>query len=129
MDRDPFAEAAGVFFDRVERGDLSGWVCATTVTTVFYLTQKATDASGATRTVDRLLTLFQVAPVNEAVLGSALEKAFPDYEDAVLHESARHRGLEGIITRNTDDFQEASLPIYSPVEFVSILQSREEDLD
>jgi hypothetical protein len=43
------------------------------------------------------LSLFDVAPVTRAVLTDALDLAFADYEDAVLHESARHAGAEAIV--------------------------------
>lgn len=39
---------------------------------------------------------------------------FDDYEDAVLHEAARHAGADAIVTRNTPDFEHATLDIYAP---------------
>jgi hypothetical protein len=59
--------------------------------------------------------------VTRAVLESALETPFPDYEYAVLHESARGADAEGIVTRNTGDFRRAELPIFSPEELVAAL--------
>jgi len=34
-----------------------------------------------------------------------------DYEEAVLHESARNARVDGIATRNTNDFRPAELTI------------------
>jgi hypothetical protein len=60
------------------------------------------------------LTLFKVAPVNEAVLQQALGAPLNDFEDAVLQEAARLVGAEGIVTRNPHDFRQATLQIYTP---------------
>lgn len=56
------------------------------------------------------------------MLDDALALDFQDFEDAVLHETARHAGAESIVTRNPDDFATASLAIYTPTELLSLLQ-------
>ena len=40
LDRQPFAEAAAQMFSKVEEGEIQGYVSATTITTVYYLTTK-----------------------------------------------------------------------------------------
>jgi hypothetical protein len=40
LDRAAFSRAALQIFSKVERGELRGSICATTVTTIFYLTTK-----------------------------------------------------------------------------------------
>jgi hypothetical protein len=49
---------------------------------------------------------------------------FADYEDAVQHVSAGAIGLDAIITRNLDDYQNATLPVYSPSDFLSHLKAQ-----
>jgi len=113
---------AGSLVGAVERERLAGLLCATSVTTVDYLMTRAKgrkDAKEATRT---LLRLFEIAAVTRAVLESALEISFPDYEDAVVHESARSAEADGIVTRNPNDFRRAKLPIFTPEELVAALQ-------
>jgi len=39
------------------------------------------------------------------------------------HESARHAGAEFIITRNIKDFKRSKIPVYTPIEFLSMLES------
>lgn len=124
LDREPFSIYAVQLFARVERSELVGYLGATTVTTVHYLLRKALGDDRARRGVGKLLALFAVAPVNRAVLDAALTSRFTDFEDAVLHESARHVGSGGIVTRNTKDFRAATLPIYSPQELQGILLAR-----
>ena len=42
-----------------------------------------------------------------------------DFEDAVQHASAVAAGLDGIITRNVVDYQMSSLPVFTPLEYIS----------
>ena len=71
------------------------------------------------------MALFEVASVNRLVIENALKIKFTDFEDAVLHESAIHAGVEYIISRNIKDFKNAKIPVFTPTEFLSMLESLE----
>jgi hypothetical protein len=94
------------------------------VTTVFYLATKVIGAHAAHQQVEKLLELFEVAPVNRIVLETALAAGFIDFEDAVLYESAKHAGATCIVTRNTKDFKLAKIPVFLPGEFEAVLITR-----
>ncbi len=126
LDRDPYAEAATDLLSKAETGGMSGYLCATTVTTIYYISVKALGTASVRRSIQKLLSLFEVAPVNRPVLEAALGLKFSDFEDAVLHEAARQVGADAIVTRNREDFRRASLPVYSPDEFVAILESKQD---
>lgn len=121
--RDPFVEASARVFDANVRDRVSGLLGATTVTTLFYLVSTARDADSAHNQVRELLSLFEIAPVNRRVLEAAATSPFADFEDAVLHEAARVAGSDGIVTRNASDFARATLPVYTPSELLSALDS------
>ena len=124
MDRMPFADSAAELFSQVETGIVIGYLCGTTITTVYYLACKAVGAPRAQAEIKKLLTLFEVAPVNRLVLETALDAGFTDFEDAVVHQAACHAGAEAIITRNQKDFKKSRIPVYSSDEMVKILASR-----
>ena len=121
LDREPFAADSAEIMSRVETGEISGWLCATTVTTLFYLVAKAADATTAREAVQSLLSLFEIAPVNRPILEGALALGFSDFEDAVLHEAARQVNAQAIVTRNANDFDRAEIPVYTPQELKAIL--------
>ena len=118
IDREPHVHASAQAMAMVERGAVRGFLCATTVTTLFYLASRALDARRARTQIETLLRLFDVAPVTRLVLTDALALGFADYEDAVLHEAARHAGVQAVITRNVRDFSAASVRVLSPDEFL-----------
>jgi len=121
LDRKPFAAAAAEIFSRAERSEISGFLCATTITTIDYLLNQALPAKDARRTIWRLLSLFEVAVVNRSVIGSALKSKIPDLEDAVMVEAGQLAGVESIVTRNTKDFKHSPLKVLDPKEFLSYL--------
>ncbi|TLD69598.1 PIN domain-containing protein [Phragmitibacter flavus] len=122
--RAPFFGDSSRVLDHAERGDYVAWVCATTVTTVFYLTRRHLGAEATVERIKDLTSICTVAPVNKAVIDSALESSFADFEDAVLHYSALIAGADCIVTRNEGDFRESSLLIYSPAQFLAALSQK-----
>ncbi len=114
LDRKPFSLDAARCFSRVEAGEIEGWLCGTTVTTLHYLIRKSVGATRAREGISLLLTLFETAPVNKTALERALNLPFKDFEDAVLHESARLVNADVIVTRNTADFKHSNIPVRLP---------------
>ena len=122
LDREPFSEEASILLSKVEQSEIIGFACATTITTIHYLTTKALGQQAATRHIQSLLSLFVIAPVNRVVLENAAASKFKDFEDAVLHEAALHAGAKYIVTRNSSDFEKSKLPVYDPREFLNTLK-------
>ena len=127
LDREPWSKAATELFSKVESGTVEAYLSATTVTTIYTQATKAVGAKQARREVRTLLALCAVAPVNRPVLEAALQLDFADFEDAVLHEAARHANAEAIVTRNPRDFKKASLPILAPKECARIVELQERE--
>ena len=123
LDRKPFSEHASYVLSKVERSEINGFLCATTVTTIHYLLSKYLDKEKAIASINSIMALFEIASVNRLVIENALESKLSDFEDSVLHESARHAGAEYIITRNIKDFKRTKIPAYTPTEFLSMLES------
>lgn len=122
LDRTPFSEPASQLLSLVECGDISGIICATTVTTIHYLSTKALGKNKSKNKIKDLITLFEIASVNRTVIGNVINSTFTDFEDSVIHQSANHAGAEAIATRDPKGFKKSKIPIYSPVELLKILQ-------
>ena len=125
LDRRPFAAAAARVFALVEESRIEGFLCATTVTTVDYLLGQALAPGEARAALQRLLDLFEIAPVNRPVLEQALRSSISDFEDAVLEQSARLVSAEVIATRNLTDFEKSSITVFDPSQLLSAVEARE----
>ncbi|MFV0336946.1 MAG: PIN domain-containing protein [Chthoniobacterales bacterium] len=119
--RDPFFADSSLVLDRAERGDVVGWICATTVTTVFYLVRRSLGFEATVEHLKDLTSICRVAPVNQSVIDSAVYDKFSDFEDAVLHHAAVLAGADCIVTRNEVDFRNSSLLVYNPSQFLAAL--------
>ena len=124
LDREPFSSTAAKLFSKVEIGEIAGYVCATTITTLHYISGKVIGADAAIEEINKLMMLFEVAPVNRAVLDAALTSGFKDFEDAVVHESGVYKETQGIVTRDFDGFKKSKINIYSPEELLLMLESK-----
>lgn len=122
LDREPFAESAGKLMSFVEKGKIAGLLCATTVTTIHYLSAKVLGSAKAQNQIKALILLFEIAAVNRTVIEDALISTFPDFEDAVLYQAARHAGAKAIVTRDLKGFKRSELPIFRPDEMLTALQ-------
>lgn len=122
LDRKPFSAVASTLFAYVEYRKIRGFLCATTVTTVYYLSAKTIGICQTNDEIRKLLQLFSIAAVDDLVLKQAIDRGFTDFEDAVLHESAYCAGLDAIVTRNVTDFKQSLIPVYTPTEFADILR-------
>jgi predicted nucleic acid-binding protein len=127
LDRKPFAGPAAELFSRVESGEMKGFLCATTITTIHYLATSVVGKSQARKEIRKLLRLFEVAPVNRIVLESALERRMNDFEDAVIYEAARQIDTQAVVTRDARGFKKSQIPVYTPIELVKMLKGREEE--
>jgi predicted nucleic acid-binding protein len=121
LDRRPFAEAAARVFALVEESRIEGFLCATTVTTVDYLLAQALPPKEARAALQRLLGLFEIAPVNRPVLEQALRSDISDFEDAVIEQAARLISADAIVTRNLTDFGKSSVTAFDPPELLSAI--------
>ena len=124
LDRKPFSEQSALLISKVEKGEITGVLCATTITTIYYLVSKSLDKKEAEKSIDLIFSLFDIASVNRIVLETARKLNFNDFEDGVIYASAIHSNCDVLITRNIKDFKSNDIPVYEPAEFLKILDLR-----
>jgi predicted nucleic acid-binding protein len=93
------------------------------LTTLHYLNAKAVGIRLASETTEALLSVFEVAAIDEAVIRSAVSLKWPDFEDAVTAASARRAKCDAVVTRNPRDFKSAPVRILTPVEAVAWIEA------
>ena len=120
LEREKYIDAAEQVISMVEQGVIEGYICATTVTTINYLINKAYSRAKSKDITKQLIRLFEISPVNRLVMEEALDCQFTDFEDAVLHASAVSSGMQIIITRNKKDFKAATIAVYTPLEMLNL---------
>jgi len=120
--RQPHYRDSAFCISEALKGTLEGWIPAHIVTTFYYLLEKQTGKNAAREAVEWLLANFQTAPCDHMLLTEACASEIPDLEDAVVALSAASAGCEYIVTRNSPDFKDATVPAVSPAELIKRLE-------
>lgn len=89
----------------------------------YYTSKKEIGKDAALASVKDLIKLVDICRTDKLIMQNAFSLDFSDYEDAVQCASAIAEGLDGIVTRNTKDFAGSPIPVYSPAEFIKVLNN------
>ena len=126
LERDSYFEAAAGLLELNAKEEYQGFISSITPVNVFYIGRKSIGAAKARQGIADLLDALEVCPVTGSTLSAALNLSFKDYEDAVQHASAAASGLDAIVTRNLSDYKNATLPVFSPTDFLAKLKSEQD---
>jgi predicted nucleic acid-binding protein len=106
-ERRPFYETSARIWELVESRDFKGYLSATSLTDIFYILNKQLGPEKAYHSVNKIMMVFDITSVSQADIRKALNLGFKDFEDALQAVCAKKIGATYLITRNTEDFQQA----------------------
>lgn len=121
LEREPFVQTSAKLPELSVQGTFDAYISGITPINIFYIARKVMERDKLKLALNDLLLVMRVCPVTHYVLHQALTLPFADYEDAVQHASATASRLDAIVTRNLGDYQNATLPIFSPTSFLNQL--------
>lgn len=112
-------------FVMLQAYEYDGYIAATSTTDIYYIQRRYYhDQEKAKDNLVKVLKLYDVIDITRTDCYNAIRSSVSDYEDAVLVESARRNDIDCIVTRNTKDFKNAAIPIYTPAEFLRLLRTK-----
>lgn len=121
-DESPASESSAAL-TLAARGHVAGYVCATTIESLHDHLTRAHGSLRASAKLNELRAMLEIAPVDAAVIDSAMRLGWRYFDDALIHECARVNGLDHVVTLNPPDFSEATLPVLAPGELLRQVQS------
>ena len=130
QNREPWCREGQELFHGAARHLYRGYITAKEATDIHYLTRKIFRGQEhsdrmARELLKNLFSLFEVLDTCASDCKTAVFSETPDYEDAVMIQTAVRSGLDGIITRNTGDFAFSPVPVLLPGEFLQKLRELE----
>lgn len=127
--RDPWFEDGKAIFLAIAAKQADGFITAKEAADIHFFARRQfkgeenTDKK-ARKILSDLLSLFEIVDT----LGEDCLNAFGiennDYEDAIMIASAQRANIDLIVTRNTAHFAPSSIPVYSPADFVKLLNHK-----
>ena len=113
--REPFFRTAAEVLNLTQLDEVREYVSASAITDIYYIANKQMKDRDAVRNLlKRLLMVVSVAAVSEREIQNALNLAWGDFEDSVQYSVALLNEMDGIVTRNPSDYQEANMRIWLP---------------
>lgn len=113
--REPFSKTAAEVLNLTQRDDVREYVSASAITDIYYIANKQMKDRDAVRDLlKRLLMVVSVVAVSEREIQNALNLAWGDFEDSVQYSVALLNEMDGIVTRNPRDYQDANIRIWLP---------------
>ena len=120
LKRTPFYQDAFKIFQLADKGVITGYLSAVSMTDIFYLLRKVPHSYIEVYNIlKELAAIFSVAPVSDVTISGALSLRWKDFEDAVQFIVASENGAECIITRNNIDYESSDIPCMNPTDFIS----------
>lgn len=104
--------------DKIEK-----FISASAVTDIYYIANRnLKDKAVVKKLLQNLLKIVSVATVSEKEIQYALELEWSDFEDSVQYAVAQIQDMDGVITRNADDYSHSEIPVWLPGEFLKKYQ-------
>lgn len=124
--REPFFRTAAEVLNLTQRDDVREYVSASAITDIYYIANKQMkDRDDVRDLLKRLLMVVSVAAVSEREIQNALDLAWGDFEDSVQYSVALLNEMDGIVTRNPGDHQEANMRICLPEQALELFANGE----
>jgi len=119
--RKPFFDASKAALKLCEDGKVSGFIPASVITDIFYLSHRFFhNNNDAYKVIGHVIDIVKILPVtNDDVLKAYIQRA-ADFEDCLLVTCAKSNQCHGIATRNKRDFTDFGIKLFSPEELLKL---------
>ncbi len=118
--REPFFTDSCRALRRALENDAECLISASAATDIFYALRKSLgSAQQAKEHIDQLAQVVSFADVQGMDIHTALMRAMPNFEDAVVDAVAERSGASYILTRNIKDFTGSVVPAILPADFLN----------
>lgn len=122
--REPWNKSAEKIFIMSANHVIDMHITASSATDIYYLIRKhLQNTEQAKQVIGKLYTLVNILDVTEKDCVDALASPVKDYEDAVVAKVADRAGIDYIVTRNIKDYQQASVKIILPDNFITLMET------
>ncbi|WP_301922932.1 PIN domain-containing protein [Ferruginibacter sp.] len=111
-------------FNYILQGRVKIFISAVSYNNIDYIQRQSLTNIETIRLLDGLSEMTEITDVSKAIIKRALKKEFKDVEDAIQFNCALTiNKVDFIVTRDTKDFKKSILPVMTPEEAISFLES------
>ena len=115
LKREPFVGHAAKILQLIERQNVQEYVSTSAITDIYYIAcRQLHDKLAVKKLLQQILQIIGIAAVSKQEIEQALQLDWVDFEDSVQYAVAYQQNMDGIVTRNPKDYQNAKLKIWQP---------------
>ena len=112
---------AALIFSFSKRNIIEGFISASAITDIFFLSKNDLGKKPAKEALKTLLQVFKPAAVTDGHIYQALDMDWDDFEDSVQYIVGESFSTDYIVTRNTRDYTSGSIPAVTPEDFLKAI--------
>jgi len=100
------------------------FVPAFSIDTVFYILNSSMkiDKQTAKNAIQKLVKFTKLLHTTDETIHKAFVSGFSDFEDALINSLAETNNMDAILTNNVSDFVQSDLPVFRPVDFITLFR-------
>lgn len=123
LDRKPFSDDSLQLLLKCEQKQVRAFVTPVIVANTYYILRRNASHHYVVERLQILLNTISILAIDQKQVLAALDSKFTDFEDALQYYSAiQSNKVDGIITRNINDYKKSALPVFTPKEFLATFQ-------
>lgn len=123
-DRKPFSIEAARLFNYSFKKKINIYISSVSYNNIFYILRHSCTHTATIKMLTELNEWTDIIDVTKDIIKKSLKSDFKDFEDAIQYNCAKTLSkIDFIVTRDTKDFKSSSLPILTPKEAVSLVES------
>ena len=123
-DRKPFSINAAKLFDYSLKRKINIYISAISYNNIYYIIRQSLSHSETIKLLTEISEWTNVIDLTKDIINKSLKSDFKNFEDAIQYNCAKSlKKIDCIVTRNTKDFKTSSLPILTPKEAMSLIES------
>jgi predicted nucleic acid-binding protein len=123
-DRKPFSIEAARLFNYSFKKKISIYISAVSYNNIYYILRQSCSHTQTIKMLTELSEWTDIIDVSKDIINKSLKSDFKDFEDAIQYNCAKSLNkIDFLVTRDTKDFKTSSLPILTPKEAVTLIES------
>lgn len=119
LDREPYNNDIAEIIESSIANKITLCISAVSITNLNYIIGRIENKNSADKKTAKILQIVRVESVTESAIKKSINSKFNDFEDGVQNFCAKESKHKIIITRNTKDYKESDLAIFTPKEYLS----------
>ncbi len=123
LDREPHAKYTAYLLSQIDLQKLNGFTTAVIISNVYYILRQISSHEKVIKKINQFLTITDILTIDKQILLKAIQSKFKDFEDAIQYFACETNGqIDLIITRNTKDYKNSSIPVLTPEQYYKSAQ-------